>query len=261
MEFSETRPLYLLAEVAKILRSENGCAWDKEQTPQSLKPYLIEETYELYDAIARADTVDTKEELGDLLYQIYAHAQIAMEEGNFDIDDVAAGITEKLIGRHPHVFGDIAIDDADEVARQWEEIKKKEKAHRESVLDGVPPHLPALLKAYRTQQKVARLGFDWDDFKDVVAKLDEEVAEFKEAVEQDDLAHMEDEAGDILFSLVNILRYKKINPEEALQSTVRKFSNRFRHVEKRCAETGRDIKEFTLEELDQFWEEAKKLST
>ena len=257
MDFKEKRPLYLLAEIAARLRAENGCAWDREQTYQSLKPYLIEEAYELYDAIESGDIKDMKEELGDLLYQVYAHAQIASEENQFTIDDVAHGIADKLIYRHPHVFGDDTVTDAQEVIERWEIIKKKEKSHRESILDGVPAHLPALLKAYRVQQKVSRVGFDWEKTDDVVAKIEEELEEFKEAFSKGDKENALEEAGDILFSMANLLRFAGINPEEALQKTVKKFIRRFGHVEKECLKKGNNMEKMSLEELDLLWEEAK----
>jgi len=221
MNFNEKRSLYKLKEIAEILRSENGCAWDIEQTSQSLKPYLIEETYELYDAIEENDPVAMREELGDVLYQVYAHAQIAAEEGSFTIDDVAEDMSKKLVHRHPHVFGDDIVKTSDEVSDRWERIKKKEKSHRESILDGVPRHLPALLKAYRIQQKVQRVGFDWEKIDDAVEKLHEEVDEFKEVIKAEDKEKMIDEAGDVLFSMVNLLRFQKINPEEALSRTIK----------------------------------------
>jgi len=258
MEFKEKRPLYLLKEIAEILRAENGCAWDRKQTPKSLRPYLIEETYELYDAIETENTPHIKEELGDYLYQAYAHAQIASENNEFTIDDVAEGIIEKLIRRHPHVFGDETIESPEEVSIKWEEIKKEEKSHRESVLDGVPNQLPALLKAYRIQQKASRVGFDWEDIKDPVLKLDEELQEFKAALDSGDSEDILDEAGDILFSIVNVFRFLKINPEEALRKSTDKFTTRFCFVEKNVADSGRDMNDMSLEELDSIWEESKK---
>ena len=250
-------PLYQLAEISSILRSENGCAWDREQTPKSLKPYLIEEAYELYDAIENEDNEHTLEELGDLLYQIYAHAQIASEKGLYDIDDVAMGISEKLVRRHPHVFGDEQVKDSSEVLEKWEQIKKKEKSERESILDGVPNHLPALLKAYRVQEKVSRVGFDWDNPDDALLKLDEEVAEFREAVASGKREHLVDEAGDILFSMVNVLRLCGVDAEEALQGTTKKFMSRFGAMERECRRNDMDMKDMGLEELDILWEKAK----
>lgn len=263
MEFKEKRPLYLLEEIAAILRGENGCAWDKEQTSTSLKPYLIEEAYEVYEAIEKGDSDNLKEELGDLLYQVYAHAQIKKEEGDFTIDDVAQGIVTKLVRRHPHVFGNETVKDAREVIERWEKIKKKEKADRESILDGVPSHLPALPKAYRVQQKAARLGFDWEKIDDAAGKLDEEVAEFREALKSPDRNEdaITGEFGDVLFSLVNISRFAGINPEEALNTTIDKFMTRFKFIEKEAARTGRKLEDMSLQEMDEIWERSKNEHT
>ena len=260
MEFKNHTSLYKLKEIAAILRAEGGCAWDRAQTSKTLKPYLIEEAYEVYEAIESGNPDDLKEELGDLLYQVYAHSQIADEEGKFSIDDVADGIAAKLVYRHPHVFGDEKAETSEEVIDRWEKIKKKEKAHRESILDGVPVHLPALLKAYRVQQKVSRIGFDWDRIEDVEAKLEEEISEFRESLGTEDHQHITEELGDMLFTLVNIARFLDINPEEALLKTVDKFMGRFRYVEKRTGEEKKDMDAMTLEELDALWDEAKKIS-
>lgn len=258
MKFKENRPLYILEELANILRSENGCQWDKEQTSMSLRPYLIEEAYELYDAIESGNPDDIKEELGDLLYQVFAHAQIAQEEGKFSIDDVSKGIIKKLVGRHPHVFADEEAKTADEVIAQWEILKKKEKAHRDSILDGVPRHLPSLLKAYRVQQKVSRVGFDWEKVEDAVEKLDEELRELKEAISEKNQEMIVEESGDILFSIVNVLRFIKVNPDEALNRSVSKFINRFMHIEKQVKDSGRSLEKMTLEELDLLWDQSKE---
>jgi tetrapyrrole methylase family protein/MazG family protein len=258
-EYDKTRPpLYQLAQIAAILRSETGCVWDREQTSASLKASLIEETYELYEAIENNDHENMREELGDLLYQIYAHAQIESEAGRYNIDDIANGISEKLVRRHPHVFGDAKAADSREVLKNWEQIKKKEKSNRESILDGIPKHLPALLRAFRVQEKASRVGFDWDRAEDALVKLDEEVAEFKEAAaETDNITHLAEEAGDILFTIVNVLRLKGIDAEEALQSSVNKFKARFSNMEKKCAEAGRDMAEMSQAELELLWEKAK----
>lgn len=257
MDFKETRPLYLLEEIAEILRSGNGCAWDREQTSPSLKAYLIEETYEVVDAIESGDSEHLREELGDLLYQVYAHAQIAKEEHRFTVDDVARGIIEKLVRRHPHVFGDTAADSAEQVIINWERIKKEEKSSRESILDGVPKALPALLKAYRVQQKVSRLGFDWEKVGSVIEKLEEEVHELREALASGDMEHITEETGDILFSVANVSRFLKINPEEALQRSIDKFTRRFKIVEQKAAASGKHLDEMSLAEMDLLWEEAK----
>lgn len=257
MEFKEKRPLYLLEEIISILRGENGCAWDRKQTPQSLLPYLVEETYELYDAVESGDTEHTKEEMGDLLLQIYLHAEIARERKQFSVDDVARSIIDKIIRRHPHVFGDDDVTDADEVIHRWEKIKRKEKSNRGSMLDGVPRHLPALLKAYRVQQKVSRIGFDWEHVDDAAAKLGEELDELKRAIASSDAEAIGEEAGDILFSIANVLRFMHVNPEEALQKATRKFSARFRHIEERALEMGRNLEDMSIDEMEALWQEAK----
>lgn len=259
MKFNETRPLYELAEIAAYLRSENGCPWDKEQDSMSLRKYLIEETYETIDAIESGDPAKIVEELGDLFYQVYAHAQIASEKNQFTIDDVAKGISAKLIRRHPHVFGEETITTGEAVADRWENIKKKEKAGKESILSGVPVHLPALLKAYRVQEKTSRIGFDWSNINGVEDKLEEEIAEFRAAVANKNDEEIFEELGDVLFTIVNLSRFLKIDPEDALQQSIKKFTNRFTHVEKRAHEMNRDLKDMTLEEMDRLWDEAKRL--
>jgi tetrapyrrole methylase family protein/MazG family protein len=259
MDFKDIPPLYRLKEIAKILRSKNGCPWDREQTFDSLKPYLVEETYEVYDAIEKGNLDELKEELGDLLYQIYAHSEIASETSNFTVDDVAEGIIDKLIKRHPHVFGNEIITDASSVKDRWERIKKKEKSKGVSILDGVPRHLPALLMARRIQDKVSHVGFDWEKIDDAMSKLDEEIAEFKEAVYAQDQEMIYDEAGDVLFSIVNILRFKKVDAEDALRRTIDKFTNRFKYIEMKADESGKDIDKMTLEEMDILWDESKKM--
>jgi tetrapyrrole methylase family protein / MazG family protein len=257
MEFKEKRPLYIFEEIISILRGENGCPWDRKQTHQSLKPFLIEETYEALDAIESGDPGHIKEELGDILLQIYLHAEIAREQGRFTIDDVARSIIDKIILRHPHVFDTDQVKDADQVVERWEQIKKKEKPHRESILDGVPKHLPALLKAYRIQQKVSRVGFDWERIGDVAAKLDEEVGEFKSALSSDDREKITEEAGDILFSIANLLRFIQINPEEALDKTIRKFTARFQYIEKRAGVMNKNLEDMTIDDMERLWQESK----
>lgn len=250
-------PLYRLKEIADILRSEGGCPWDREQTFSSLKQYLIEEAYEVYDAIDSGDMENLREELGDLLYQVYAHARIAEETGAFNVDDVANGISDKLIRRHPHVFGNEEIADSKGVKIRWENIKKSEKSKRESILDGVPRHLPALTRAYRIQEKVSHVGFDWEKIDDAVTKLDEEVHEFKEAVKHESQDRISDEAGDILFSMVNVLRFKGIDPEDALRATTDKFMKRFKYIERECTAAGKVMHDMSLAQLDELWEKAK----
>lgn len=258
MNLKETPPLYRLREIARILRAENGCPWDREQTLSSLKAYLIEEAYEVYDAIESGSMDDLKEELGDLLYQVYAQSEIANENSHFTVDDVAEGIAAKLIRRHPHVFGDENINDARGVKLRWEKIKKEEKAAGRSILDGVPRHLPALAMALRIQDKVSHVGFDWEKIDDAVGKLDEEISEFKEAVELNDMDKISEEAGDILFSIVNVLRFKKIDAEDSLRRTIDKFTRRFMYIEKEAAGSGRSIDKMSLGELDSLWKKAKK---
>jgi tetrapyrrole methylase family protein/MazG family protein len=257
MNLKDTPALYRLKEIAKKLRSKNGCPWDMEQTFDSLKPYLIEEAYEVYDAIENGNLDELKEELGDLLYQIYAHSEIASETSSFTIDDVAEGIIDKLIRRHPHVFNNEIITDANKVKDRWERIKKSEKSKGKSILDGVPRHLPGLLMAHRIQDKVSHVGFDWEKIDDAISKLDEELAEFKEAVNLADNERIYDEAGDILFSIVNILRFKKVNAEDALRRTIDKFINRFKYIEMKANESGKEIYEMTLQEMDTLWNESK----
>jgi tetrapyrrole methylase family protein/MazG family protein len=256
MEFKEERPLYMLMELASVLRKK--CPWDKEQTSKSLKPYLIEEAYEAYEAIESGDSEHMKEEFGDLLYQVYAHSEIAGEQNSFTIDDVAKGIIEKLIRRHPHVFGEEKVNNKHDVIKNWEIIKKTEKNHRESILDGVPKELPALLKAYRIQQKVSRVGFDWEKDEDIVKKLDEEVIEFKDVLKNTDRDKIKEEAGDILFTIVNILRFIDINPEEALSTAVQKFIQRFKFIERESVKENKSLNDMSLSEMDELWNKAKK---
>jgi tetrapyrrole methylase family protein/MazG family protein len=238
------------------LRSVDGCPWDREQSHESLKPYIIEETYEVLEAVDRGDDDDLREELGDLLLQIVFHAQIAAEEKRFTIDDVAATIVKKLKRRHPHVFGDVQVDNAHEVLKNWEEIKKSEG--KSSVLDGVPGALPALLKARRVQEKVSRVGFDWEEGENVLLKVHEELEELRSALRGDSDERVAEEFGDLLFSLVNLSRFIDVDAEESLRLTVDKFSRRFRYIEKRIAEKGdRNVEEYSLEELDALWEESK----
>ena len=257
MKFKEKRPLYLLKEVAEILRGEKGCAWDKKQTSKTLKPYLLEEVYELCEAIDNEDQENMKEELGDYMYQAFAHAQIADENKNFSIDDVAQAMVDKLIRRHPHVFGNISGNNEKEISLRWEKIKKEEKKERTSILEGVPKALPALVKAYRVQEKVSKVGFDWSKGEEVLAKIEEEVLEFKEALAVKKREEIEEEAGDLLFSLVNFLRFYKINSEDVLQRATIKFSRRFKKIEEKIREQGKEFENFSLAELDQFWEEVK----
>jgi tetrapyrrole methylase family protein/MazG family protein len=248
-----------LLKIMSKLRGKKGCPWDKEQTRESLKPFIIEEAYEVIEAIDEKSPEKLKEELGDLLLQVVFHAQLAKEKKEFDMEDILTTLEEKLIRRHPHVFGDVSYEDAKEVLIQWEKIKKEEKANieRESMLDSVPKELPALLRAHRLQDKASRVGFDWKHIDDVFAKVEEEIREFKGAVKDKKADEIEDELGDIFFALVNVARFLEINPEDALRKTISKFISRFRYIEEKAKEAGRELSDMTLEEMDKFWEEAK----
>lgn len=244
-----------LIEIMEKLRAK--CPWDREQTRESIKPFLIEETYEVIEAIDEGDPQKIKEELGDLLFQIIFQCQIAKERGEFTIDDVMEQIANKMVSRHPHVFGNAEYKTAEEVLEQWEERKKKEGKQRESILEGIPRALPALIKAQRVQSRAAKVGFDWKDINDVLEKLNEELREFREALDKKSQEDIEDELGDIFFSLVNISRFVGVNPEDALRKTISKFISRFRYIEIKAKEMGKNLSEMTLEEMDKLWEEAK----
>ncbi len=246
-----------ILNIMKKLRGEKGCPWDKEQTKESLKPFIIEEAYELIDAIDEGDSEKIKEELGDLLFQIVFQCQIASEGKEFDMSDVIKEIGKKMIARHPHVFGNANYKTKDEVLQHWEEQKKREGKLRVSILDGVPETLPSLLRAHRLQDRAAKVGFDWIKVTDVLKKLDEEMKEFKNALEGKQREEIEDELGDIFFMLVNISRFVGINPEDALRRTISKFISRFRYIEMKAADQGRKLLDMTLDEMDQLWEEAK----
>ncbi len=231
------------------------CPWDRKQTMQSLRHLTIEETYELGDAILDNNLDEVKKELGDLLLHIIFYAKIGSETEDFDIADVAEGISEKLINRHPHIYGDVRVQDEEEVKQNWENIKLKEG--KKSVLEGVPNSLPSLVKANRIQDKVAGVGFDWEQPEQVWEKVKEELQELQTEVKGGNEDKMEAEFGDVLFSMVNYARFLKINPENALERTNKKFIKRFQYLESKAKESGRKLKEMTLEEMDVFWEEAK----
>lgn len=233
------------------------CPWDKKQTLQSLRHLTIEETYELGDAILDNDLEEVKKELGDLLLHIVFYAKIGSETNDFDIADVANGICDKLINRHPHIYGDLEVKDADEVKQNWEKLKLKEG--KKSVLEGVPKSLPALVKANRIQDKVAGVGFDWEAPEQVWMKVKEELNEFEQEVQNDNREAMSDEFGDVLFSMINYARFLKINPENALERTNKKFIKRFQYLESKANELGKSLHDMTLSEMDVFWEEAKKI--
>lgn len=249
-----------LVEIMERLRGEKGCPWDRKQTRESLKPYLIEETYEVMEAIEEQDAAKLKEELGDLLYQILFHSRISKENGEFDIEDVLAAACEKMVRRHPHVFGDRKAESAGEVLKQWEAIKRGEKGEeRGSILEGVPSHLPALLRAHQLQARAARVGFDWEHVDQVFSKVKEEMKEFEDAFRAKDREEMESELGDLLFALVNIGRFIEINPEDALRKSISRFISRFKHIEEEIARQGREWGEVSLEEMEMLWQEAKAL--
>lgn len=243
------------------------CPWDRKQTMESLRHLSIEELYELSDAILEGDTEEIKKELGDVMMHLVFYAKIASENGWFEMKDVLDSVCEKLIYRHPHIYGDITVKDENEVKQNWEQLKLKEKAARgetnNSVLQGVPASLPALVKAYRMQEKVAAVGFDWPSKEQVWDKVEEELAEFKAETEMTDnrnQAHIEEEFGDLLFSLINYGRFLNINAEDALEKTNRKFIRRFKYIEERAAEAGMTLEPGRLAEMDVWWNEAKKLS-
>ncbi|MEZ7496720.1 nucleoside triphosphate pyrophosphohydrolase [Leeuwenhoekiella aequorea] len=233
-----------------------GCPWDKKQTLQSLRHLTIEETYELGDAILDNDLTEVKNELGDLLLHIVFYAKIGSETGDFDIADVADSICEKLISRHPHIYGDVKVENEEDVKRNWENLKLKEG--KKSVLEGVPRSLPALVKAGRIQDKVAGVGFDWEEPQQVFEKLQEELSEFKVEVDAKDQDKMEAEFGDVLFSMINYARFLNIDAESALERTNKKFIKRFQYIEAKAKENNKDLMDMTLREMDIFWEEAKK---
>lgn len=247
-----------LVKLMTTLRGPDGCPWDRKQTLPDLKPYVIEEAYEVVDAIDRDDRAALLEELGDFLLEAVFIAEITREERTFDIYDSVTAIHDKLVRRHPHVFSDVVAKDAEEVLTNWEKLKSDErKAENKSVLSGVPQSLPALLKASRLTEKAARVGFDWRRTEDVFDKLDEELQELREAVASGDAAQIHDELGDLLFTIANIARKMNVNAEEALQSTNRKFQSRFTSMESRVHERGQNIDQLTLEEMDALWDAAK----
>ena len=247
-----------LVQLMTTLRGPNGCPWDRKQTLPDLKPYVIEEAYEVVDAIDRDDRAALLEEVGDLLLEAVFIAEITREEGTFDVFDSITAIHDKLVRRHPHVFGDAVAHDAEQVLVNWEKLKSEErKAENKSVLSGVPASLPALLKASRLTEKAARVGFDWRRTEDVFDKLDEEIGELREAVASGDKSKIEDEIGDLLFTIANIARKVEVNAEEALQSTNRKFMRRFETMEKTVHDRGQNLDQLELEEMDRLWDAAK----
>lgn len=248
-----------MLEVLDTLRVK--CPWDAKQTNESLRPNSIEEMLELADALIRDDVQDIKKELGDVLLHVLFYAKIADEQARFDIADVCDALRQKLIYRHPHVYGNTSIDGSDDVVKNWEELKLKEKDGNKTVLSGVPATLPALIKAFRIQEKTANVGFDWDNPEDVWNKVKEEIGEVETEIKRGSSTDLEKEFGDLLFSIVNVARKYGINPENALEKTNQKFISRFNHVESRTKEQGKKLKEMTLAEMDVLWDEAKQQET
>lgn len=254
-----------LVDIMAQLRAEGGCPWDREQTHETLRPYLIEETHEVIEAIERGSEDKLVEELGDLLLQVVFHAQIGTEDGRFTIDDVVGCVHEKIVRRHPHIFGDVRADTSDKVLRNWEAIKLAERAKENgetdrppSVFDGVPSSLPALLKAQRVQTKAGRVGFDWKEAEGPMAKVREEIDELETAVREEGPGEIEQELGDLLFSVVNVARHLKADAEGALRVSVSRFMERFRYIEESLAKRGLFPQEADPKTLDALWEEAKQ---
>ena len=243
-----------LIEIVATLRSENGCQWDREQTHQSLRPNMLEEAYEAVDAIDDGNIPNLREELGDVLLQVVLHSQIAKDNGNFDIEDVAKELSDKLIHRHPHVFGDAKVNSTTEILEAWDRLKKEEKVNRKSVLDGVSKSQSALMAAQKISKKVVKVGFEWDSVESLKKCIESEYKEFEEAVETGDLSKMEDEMGDIFFATVNFARWYKIDAEQALLRANKKFTKRFKKMEE-IAE--KPLETYSYEEFDKLWKKAK----
>ena len=250
-------PFNKLREIMATLRGPGGCNWDKKQTHKSLLPYLVEETYEVVEAIETENPDLLREELGDLLIQIIFHARIAEEAGQFDIDDAVNGINEKLINRHPHVFGEKKDLNPQEVRDQWEKIKIN-SGEKKSVINGIPKSAPALIKAFRFGEKAAGVGFDWKDAAEVMDKIREETAEIETELSDGNKEKLESEIGDLLFAISSLARKCDINPEQALNKTLEKFQKRFNYIEEKVRRSGKTFDDFTLDELEAFWQQAKE---
>jgi len=258
-QLASEKPIDRLIRIMRMLRSKKGCPWDREQNLSTLKQYLVEESYEVLDAIDSGDRSRLADELGDLLLQVVFQAQICSEEGSFTFDHVAEGICAKLIRRHPHVFGAVKVNGSADVLRNWEKIKRTEKdGAPRSAVAGIPRHLPALHKAQQVQKKAARVGFDWDTVHSVVAKVDEELAEVKAAMKSRRPKRTKEEIGDLLFSVVNLSRFLGHNAEEALDDTIAKFVRRFQGVENKLHQQGRQMTDCSLAELDAIWNRIKR---
>jgi tetrapyrrole methylase family protein/MazG family protein len=254
-----------IIDLIETLKGENGCPWDKKQTPQTILAYLLEETYELMDAVESGDPVEVCGELGDVLFHIFFLVSLFREMGHFDIKDVVNLNVKKMIHRHPHVFGNDTVDSADEVRRRWYKIKMEEKdlSSETSILDSIPSNLPALMRAYRISERAARTGFDWEGMSGVMEKVEEEWSEFKAVLKkqkqsQEDYTRVMLEFGDILFTLVNVARFANIHPETALRDSTKKFERRFRYMEKRISKGQKDIRSISQKEKDVLWEQAKE---
>lgn len=248
-----------LMEIVAVLRSQHGCPWDREQTHRTLRPYVIEEAYEVAEAIDSEDPAKLAEELGDLLLQVALHTHIAEEAGGFSWDRVVNGIAEKLTRRHPHVFGDVTVSGADEVLRNWEAIKRKERSceERRSILDGIPSGIPSLARAEKIGRRAARVGFDWANAGDALLKLEEELEELQKAYSSGETDRIEEELGDLLFAAVNVARLAKVDPEGSLARAVDKFSRRFREMEQLVDATGRCFESMNLEAMEDLWQAVK----
>ncbi|OMH41197.1 nucleoside triphosphate pyrophosphohydrolase [Desulfurobacterium indicum] len=248
-----------LVKIMEMLRSKNGCPWDRKQTYETLLPYLLEETYEYIDAVKEKDFKNMKEELGDILLQVVFHSQIAREEGKFSINEVIDEICRKLIFRHPHVFGDRKdIKNAQDVLTAWDELKKAEGKEQKSTFDGIPKSLPPLERAFKIQKRAAKTGFDWNNIKDVLEKVKEELRETENAIEKGTREEIEEEIGDLLFAIVNLARFANVDPAVALHRTNEKFIDRFRKMESLAEKEGKKLSEMSLEEMDKLWESVKK---
>lgn len=245
-----------LIEVIAKLRAPDGCRWDREQTHMSLKPNMLEEAYEAVDAIDDNDMIHLKEELGDVLLQVILHSQIATEEGDFNLDDVAKGIKDKLIHRHPHVFGDVKVSSTKEILDNWDKLKAEEKTHRKSAMDGISRAQSALMSAQKISKKAVKTGFEWPSEDSLYECIFSEFDEFKEAKCENSMEHMEEELGDILFAVVNLARWNKIDAEQALLKSNKKFEKRFRKMEELAV---KPLNEYTFEEFDKLWKQAKKV--
>lgn len=243
-----------LVELIGVLRSDNGCPWDREQTHTTLRPNMLEEAYEAVDAINSGDMKHLKEELGDVLLQVILHSQIASEEEAFDIEDVAKGLHDKIIHRHPHVFGEQKVNSAEEALKSWDAIKKEEKSHRKSAMDGISKSQSALMSAQKISKKAVKCGFEWPDEKSLYECINSEFEEFKEATAENNKAHMEEEMGDILFAVVNLARWNKIDAEQALIKANQKFMTRFRKMEELAT---KPLNEYSFNEYDTLWKKAK----